>query len=437
MIHTYPTQLFTGYRVEQNSSYTFTDYFYTFSPKQFSVFLFPLKKHRTTKYHLRIYTQIKGCFENETYSLLTLTLPKTCILRTASSSYVSENQLRCTPSNYAGVCLQNIYDYSPFGVSLDGRTLEGDFYRYGFQRQEKDDDFKGKGNSLNFEFRIYDPRVGRFFRVDPLLNQYPHNSPYSFSENVVVNSIELEGLEKIFAYSSKMVNGKYEQKLVAEYEIEGLQVDLRKNVFYNVNSDGTKDIAIITYYSINSDGTNGSSIEFSKYSEVTPEKLKTFFNPVPQKTEQVVTESQSNEKPYIDQMIDEAYNEGEYLRSASYYLNNLDQSLRGNKGLLIVANALGEVNHYTSYVPVLGQTIGPYSGFLSSFMKTVVEIDEGNSNLKKNVTWRIGSLGCGIVSGIITDKIIGNKELLKSGTNGFINEKLSDLEEKKTMDKQD
>ena len=341
-------------------------------------------------------------------------------------------------SNLAcGVCLQNIYDYSPFGVSLDGRTMESDFYRYGFQRQEKDDDFKGKGNSLNFEFRIYDPRVGRFFRVDPLLNQYPHNSPYSFSENVVVNSIELEGLEKIFAYSSKMVNGKYEQKLVSEYEIEGLQVDLRKNVFYNVNSDGTKDIAIITYYSINSDGTNGSSIEFSKYSEVTPEKLKTFFNPVPQKTEQVVTESQSNEKPYIDQMIDEAYNEGEYLRSASYYLNNLDQSLRGNKGLLIVANALGEVNHYTSYVPVLGQTIGPYSGFLSSFMKTAVEIDEGNSNLKKNVTWRIGSLGCGIVSGIITDKIIGNKELLKSGTNGFINEKLSDLEEKKTMDKQD
>lgn len=43
----------------------------------------------------------------------------------------------------------------------------------------------------------------------------------------------------------------------------------------------------------------------------------------------------------------------------------------------------------------------------------------------------------GKVCGAITDKIIGNKELLKSGTNGFINEKLSDLEEKKTMDKQD
>ena len=334
------------------------------------------------------------------------------------------------------VCLQNSYDYSPFGVSLDGRTLEGDFYRYGFQRQEKDDDFKGKGNSLNFEFRIYDPRVGRFFRVDPLLNQYPHNSPYSFSENVVVNSIELEGLEKIFAYSSKMVNGKYEQKLVSEYEIEGLQVDLRKNVFYNVNSDGTKDIAIITYYSINSDGTNGSSIEFSKYSEVTPEKLKTFFNPVPQKTEQVVSESQSNEKPYIDQMIDEAYNEGEYLRSASYYLNNLDQSLRGNKGLLIVANALGEVNHYTSYVPVLGQTIGPYSGFLSSFMKTAVEIDEGKQQAWFNAASRGLVFISGSAYGNLIDKTPGVNDALKSTVNGMINEQSSKFEEQLTSDKE-
>ena len=355
-------------------------------------------------------------------------------MRTASFSYVSDNQFKCTPSNYAGVCLQNTYDYSPFVVSLDGRTMEGDFYRYGFQLQEKDDEFKGKGNSLNFEFRIYDPRVGRFFRVDPLLNQYPHNSPYSFSENVVVNSIELEGLEKILAYCSKMVNGKYEQKLVSEYEIEGLQVDLRKNVFYNVNSDGAKDIAKITYYSINSDGTNGSSIVFNNYSEVTPEKLKSFFNPVPQKTEQVVTESQSNEKPYIDQMIDEAYNEGDYLRSASYYLNNLDQSLRGNKGCLIVADALGTVNKYTSYVPVLGQTIGSYSGLMSSYMKTAVEIDEGKQQAWLNAASRGLVFISGSAYGNLIDKTPGVNHALKSTVNGIINEQSSKLEEQLTSD---
>ena len=40
-------------------------------------------------------------------------------------------------------------------------------YRYGFQGQEKDDEIKGEGNSLNYTFRMHDPRVGRFFATDP------------------------------------------------------------------------------------------------------------------------------------------------------------------------------------------------------------------------------------------------------------------------------
>jgi RHS repeat-associated protein len=72
-------------------------------------------------------------------------------------------------------------------------------YRYGFQGQEKDDEIKGEGNSLNYEFRMHDPRVGRFFAVDPLFKKYPHNSPYAFSENDVIRAVELEGLEKAIA----------------------------------------------------------------------------------------------------------------------------------------------------------------------------------------------------------------------------------------------
>ncbi|QTY27315.1 hypothetical protein [Flavobacterium sp. CS20] len=70
-----------------------------------------------------------------------------------------------------------------------------DSYRYGFQGQEKDDEIKGEGNSLNYTFRMHDPRLGRFFAVDPLAKNYPHNSPYAFSENRVIDSVELEGLE--------------------------------------------------------------------------------------------------------------------------------------------------------------------------------------------------------------------------------------------------
>ena len=42
---------------------------------------------------------------------------------------------------------------------------------------------------------MHDPRVGRFFAVDPLFRKYPYNSPYAFSENRVIDGIELEGLE--------------------------------------------------------------------------------------------------------------------------------------------------------------------------------------------------------------------------------------------------
>ena len=68
-------------------------------------------------------------------------------------------------------------------------------YRYGFQGQEKDDELKGEGNSLNYTFRMHDPRVGRFFARDPLEAKYPFYSPYQFSGNRVIDMIELEGLE--------------------------------------------------------------------------------------------------------------------------------------------------------------------------------------------------------------------------------------------------
>ncbi len=32
----------------------------------------------------------------------------------------------------------------------------------GFQGQEKDDEIKGEGNSLNYTYRMHDPRLGGF-----------------------------------------------------------------------------------------------------------------------------------------------------------------------------------------------------------------------------------------------------------------------------------
>ena len=95
-----------------------------------------------------------------------------------------------------------------------------DDYRYGFQGQEKDDEVKGEGNSLNYTFRMHDPRVGRFFAVDPLFRQYPWNSPYAFSENMPIQFNELEGLEvgsPIF-YAKMGAYGETTQKVVTAVE---------------------------------------------------------------------------------------------------------------------------------------------------------------------------------------------------------------------------
>ncbi|MBU3661560.1 MAG: hypothetical protein FGM14_16985, partial [Flavobacteriales bacterium] len=74
------------------------------------------------------------------------------------------------------VPIRNIADYSPFGVQLDGRTISMDSYRYGYQGSEKDDEAKGGGNSYTTFFRQLDPRVGRWFSVDPVFQ--PWQSPY-------------------------------------------------------------------------------------------------------------------------------------------------------------------------------------------------------------------------------------------------------------------
>jgi RHS repeat-associated protein len=75
------------------------------------------------------------------------------------------------------------------------RHKDSKSYRYGFQGQEKDDEIKGEGNSVNYKYRMHDPRLGRFFAVDPLAKKYPHYSSYQFSGNRLIDMVELEGLE--------------------------------------------------------------------------------------------------------------------------------------------------------------------------------------------------------------------------------------------------
>jgi RHS repeat-associated protein len=67
-------------------------------------------------------------------------------------------------------------------------------YRFGFNGQEKDDEIKGMGNSIHFEFREYDSRLGRFMSIDPLSSNYPWQSPYAFAANNPIMFVDIKGL---------------------------------------------------------------------------------------------------------------------------------------------------------------------------------------------------------------------------------------------------
>jgi len=106
-----------------------------------------------------------------------------------------------TTHDYYMADIRQSTDYSGFGVQLSGRNFVktgiSKDYRSGFQGQEEDDELKGEGNSVNYKYRMHDPRLGRFFAIDPLASKYPHNSTYAFSENRVLDCIELEGAESM------------------------------------------------------------------------------------------------------------------------------------------------------------------------------------------------------------------------------------------------
>jgi RHS repeat-associated protein len=107
--------------------------------------------------------------------------------------------------NYGWLMIRDLYynikrftRYPTYEATIGNyQTAENTGYRYGFQGQEKDDEWKGSGNSINYKCRMHDPRLGRFFSIDPLAKNFPWNSPYAFSENRVIDAIELEGAESV------------------------------------------------------------------------------------------------------------------------------------------------------------------------------------------------------------------------------------------------
>ncbi len=56
-------------------------------------------------------------------------------------------------------------------------------YRYGFNGMEKNNNGEFGANSYTTHFRQYDPRIGRWLSIDPMVDQFPWQSPYVGMDN--------------------------------------------------------------------------------------------------------------------------------------------------------------------------------------------------------------------------------------------------------------
>ncbi|MCB0736369.1 MAG: hypothetical protein KDC92_02565 [Bacteroidetes bacterium] len=127
--------------------------------------------------------------------------------------------------DYNAADVVSAQDYYPFGMTMPSRSYTNSAfinsnYGYGFQGEELDNEWKGEGNSIMFKYRIHDVRIGRFLSIDPLAPDYPHNSPFAFSENRVLDGTELEGLEWKSVHKWSHINEKTGNTYAKDWEIQ-------------------------------------------------------------------------------------------------------------------------------------------------------------------------------------------------------------------------
>jgi RHS repeat-associated protein len=142
-------------------------------------------------------------------------------------------------------------DYYPFGMEMPGRTLSSPDYRYGFNGKENDTEW-GAQLIQDYGFRLYNPALGRFLSVDPLMKGYPSWTPYSFAMNRVIDGIDLDGLEYLSVNHPALEPGEkasFTRKIVANFRQKYFNLmynkvsiagqdfyDIGKHMFYNDNT---------------------------------------------------------------------------------------------------------------------------------------------------------------------------------------------------------
>jgi RHS repeat-associated protein len=145
-----------------------------------------------------VYLQIEGFYSGSgTFELQEYHNGQWTVLGSASFDKIGEVRITCRPRQaMVRAILRGPYYIlakqlcvtkpvlSQETVLVDICDTDGDKYRFGFNGQEKVNEWAGIGNHLDFGARGYDSRTGRWYSVDPLFNKQPGWSTYkSFYNN--------------------------------------------------------------------------------------------------------------------------------------------------------------------------------------------------------------------------------------------------------------
>ncbi len=282
-------------------------------------------------------------------------------------------------------------------------------YRYGFQGQEMDDEVKGEGNSVNYKYRMHDPRVGRFFAIDPLTTKYPNLTPYQFCSNSPIYYIEIEGLEgTLYTYKVWYNEQGRQSKIVSAKVVEGLKYDVVKSVVLPYNSPNGKTHHLEYAYR-NEDGTKGYTAEYSLDAKPTVAQLNKLFK-----------EFDNNIKPKEakkeESILPVWLNEGHLAGGAD---PTGEGTMQGTKGMREGAQILDDAGSVLNYTRI-GAPLGLAFGIMADFMQSGADISENKPNAARNLTVRLGNTGLNLFIGTQVDKLPlkdFNKEAIKGAVN--------------------
>ena len=184
------------------------------------------------------------------------------IVYSGSSSY-SIDEIAITSDNFYDAVAIMKADYYPFGMQMparfdaNGKVIGGSWqtsnYRYGYNGMEKDNELKDDGNSYTTEFRQYDPRLGRWLSLDPVIQ--PHQSPFSAMDNNPIMFNDPLGLKAEGWGGKKNEDGStswtYDEKLTKDSH-EGYDYYMDDGYLFDATN---RETGVISDWKLNADGT--------------------------------------------------------------------------------------------------------------------------------------------------------------------------------------